>query len=96
MSSLERPCRRRGEGGGGGSRVACMNFKMSRVGRVDVLSVLHVAVGNLMKIVCPRQNLRLGKTMPDAENRPRAEVLYHLRPTHAYLVKRSANNANQR
>ena len=34
--------------------------------------------------------------MRDAENRSRAEVLYHLRPTHAYLVKRSTNNANQR
>ena len=34
-----------GGGGGGGVRVACLNFKMSRVG---VLSVLHVAVGNLM------------------------------------------------
>ena len=77
----------------GGSRVACLNFKMSRVG---VLSVLHVAVGNLMKIVCPCRNLRLGKTLRDAENRSRAEVLYHLRPTHAYLVKRSANNANRR
>ena len=49
-----------------------------------------------MKIVCPCRNLRLGKTVRDAENRSRAEVLYHLRPTHAYLVKRSANNANQR
>ena len=43
-------------GGGGGSRVTCLNFKMSRVG---VLSVLYVAVGNLMKIVCPCRNLRL-------------------------------------
>ena len=82
----ERPCQ-------GGSRVACLNFKMSRVG---VLSVLHVAVGNLMKIVCPCGNLRIGKTVRDPENRSRAEVLYHVRPTHAYLVKRSANNANQR
>ena len=49
-----------------------------------------------MKIVCPCRNLRLGKTVRDAENRSRAEVLYHLRPTHAYLVERSANNANQR
>ena len=56
---------------------------MSHVG---VLSVLHVAVGNLMKIVCPCRNLRLRKTVQDAENRSRAEVLYHLRPTHAYLV----------
>ena len=56
---------------------------MSRVG---VLSVLHVAVGNLMKIVSPCRNLRLRKTVQDAENRSRAEVLYHLRPTHAYLV----------
>ena len=81
-----RPCQ-------GGSRVTCLNFKMSRVG---VLSVLHVAVRNLMKIVCPCRNLRLGKTVRDAENRSRAEVLYHLRPTHVYLEKRSANNANQR
>ena len=49
-----------------------------------------------MKIVSPCRNLRLGKTVRDAENRSRAEVLYHLRPTHVYLVKRSANNANQR
>ena len=49
-----------------------------------------------MKIVCPCRNLRLGKTVRDAENRSRAEVLYHLRPTHAYLVERSANDANQR
>ena len=68
---------------GGGSRVACLNFKMSRVG---VLSVLHVAVRNLMKIVCPCRNLRLRKTVQNAENRSRAEVLYHLRLTHAYLV----------
>ena len=60
--TLARPCK----GGGGGSRVACLNFKMFRVG---VLSVLHVAVGNLMKIVCPCRNLRLGKTVRDAENR---------------------------
>ena len=73
----------RGGGGGGGSHVACLNFKMSRV---SVLSVLHVAVGNLMKIVCPCWNLRLGTTVQDVENRSGAEVLYHLRPTHAYLV----------
>ena len=36
-----RPCQE--GGGGGGSQVACRNFKMSRVG---VLSRVHVAVGN--------------------------------------------------
>ena len=57
---------------------------MSHVG---VLSVLHVAVGNLMKIVCPCRNLRLRKTVQDAENRSRAEVLYHLRTTHASALR---------
>ena len=66
---------------------------MSRVG---ILSVLHVAVGNLIRKSLTCRNLRLGKTVHDADNRSQAEVLYHLRPTHAYLVKRSANNANQR
>ena len=32
-----------GRGGGGGSCVACLNFKMSRV---SVFSMLRVAVGN--------------------------------------------------
>ena len=42
----QRPARR-------GFRVACLNFKMTRVG---ILLMLHVALGNYAKIVCPCRN----------------------------------------
>ena len=53
---------------------------------VGVLSVLHVAVGNLMKIVCPCRNLRLGKTVRDVENIDREPRFFIISDPHTLTL----------